>query len=201
MTIFMSEIICISNRMLCKGDFLNQIEKIAKAKPKSIVLREKDLSEEEYFHLAKQVLKIYEKYDVHCILHSFVNVAKKLECPAIHLPLPILRTLTEKDKAFFTVWGASCHSVEDALEAQRLGCTYITAGHVFETDCKKGLEGRGLEFLHNVCESVTIPVYAIGGINIENISAVKNAGASGACIMSSIMTCENPGQYLLELDT
>lgn len=186
--------------MLCKEDFLKRIEMIAKAQPNGIVLREKDLSESEYFSLAKQVLKICQKYNVRCVLHSFVNTAKRLECPAIHLPLPILRTLDDKDKAFFTTLGASCHSIEEAVEAQKLGCTYITVGHIFETDCKKGLSGRGLKFLHNVCERITIPIYAIGGISVENIHDVKREGALGACIMSSIMTCENPKQYLMRFD-
>ena len=77
--------------------------------------------------------------------------------------------------------------MEEALEAQALGCTYITAGHVFETDCKKGLPGRGLEFLRNVCSAVDIPVYGIGGIDADNIALVRNAGATGACLMSSLM--------------
>jgi thiamine-phosphate pyrophosphorylase len=81
--------------------------------------------------------------------------------------------------------------VEEALEAQTLGCTYITAGHVFETDCKKGLPGRGLEFLRKVCAAVDIPVYGIGGIDADNIVQVRAAGASGACLMSSLMVSED----------
>ncbi len=96
----------------------------------------------------------------------------------------------------FRIIGASCHSVQDALEAQALGCTYITAGHVFATDCKKGVPPRGLAFLHEVCESVSIPVYAIGGINEENYPQVLQAGAAGACVMSGLMRCENAEEYL-----
>ena len=77
------------------------------------------------------------------------------------------------------------------MEAQSLGCTYITAGHVFETDCKKGLPGRGLDFLRNVCAAVDIPVYGIGGIDADNIVLIRDAGASGACLMSSLMISED----------
>ena len=77
------------------------------------------------------------------------------------------------------------------MEAQALGCTYITAGHVFETDCKKGLPGRGLDFLRNVCAAVDIPVYGIGGIDADNIALVRDTGASGACLMSSLMMSED----------
>ena len=73
------------------------------------------------------------------------------------------------------------------MEAQTLGCTYITAGHVFATDCKKGLPGRGVEFLERVCAAVEIPVCGIGGIDSDNIALVRNAGAKGACLMSSLM--------------
>ncbi len=200
MIISMSDLICITNRSLCKGDFLTQIEKIAMAHPKAIVLREKDLMPSEYSELAKQVMEVCEKHETPCILHSFTDIAKTLDSHAIHLPLPILRTLTNEDKQFFSVIGASCHSMEDAKEAEQLGCTYITAGHVFDTDCKKGLPGRGLDFLESVCKSVRIPVYAIGGIGKENYAAVKNAGASGACMMSGFMTCADAAEYIREIE-
>jgi thiamine-phosphate pyrophosphorylase len=98
--------------------------------------------------------------------------------------------MSETQKARFRVIGASCHSVEEALEAQQLGCTYITAGHVFATDCKKGLPPRGLDFLRAVCAAVDIPVYAIGGINSENLQDVMKCGAAGGCIMSGLMRGE-----------
>ena len=112
----------------------------------------------------------------------------------------LLRELSQEQKAHFEVLGASCHSVEDALEAQSLGCTYITAGHVFETDCKKGLPGRGLDFLRNVCAAVDIPVYGIGGIDADNIVLVREAGASGACLMSSLMVTENVSGLLKAME-
>ena len=199
MIICMSDILCITNRALCKEDFLVRIEKIAKEKPFGIILREKDLSEYEYAKLAYEVREICGKYDVPCIFHSFVNVAKGLNCMGLHLPLHALRTLSDEDKKLFFMLGASCHSAKEALEAQRLGCTYIIAGHIFETDCKKGLEGRGIAFLQEVCQSVEIPVYGIGGINAENIEMVRKAGAVGACVMSGIMTCDNPGEHLAGL--
>ena len=59
--------------------------------------------------------------------------------------------------------------------------------------------GRGLSFLENVCESVTVPVYAIGGISSENIGAVRSVGAAGACVMSGLMQCEDVQAYLQKL--
>ena len=196
MITYMSDIIVITNSSICKEDFLLRIEKLAKAKPKAIVLREKHLSENDYAVLAKKVIEICNKYNTQCILHNFPKVAEKLNHKALHLPLHILATLTDKEKSQYKILGASCHSIEDALKAERLGCTYITAGHIFDTDCKKGLPGRGLDFLKAVCSSVSIPVYAIGGISPKNFSMVRNAGADGGCIMSSAMNCTIPQEYL-----
>ena len=116
----------------------------------------------------------------------------------MHLPLHILDNISAEDRRKFKVLGASCHSIDDAVRAENLGCTYIIAGHIFDTDCKKGLPGRGLDFLKNVCQRVKIPVYAIGGIRSENIKAVKNAGAKGVCVMSGVMMCEDVEEYLGE---
>lgn len=192
----MSELICVTNRSLCKGDFLKRIEEAAKQHPAGILLREKDLPEAEYKKLAEQVLEICKKHQVLCLLHSFAEAAMELGAEALHLPLSVLRGLSAEQRNCFSVLGASCHSVEEAKEAVALGCTYIIAGHIFATDCKKGLPGRGLDFLQSVCESVTVPVYAIGGINDRNIAAVREAGAKGACIMSGWMQCENVESYL-----
>lgn len=152
----MSDILCITNRLQCGEEFLARIEKLASAHPAGIVLREKDLSEDAYRELAGAVLEICKRNGTLCILHSFVNVAKEVGSSALHLPLHILRTLSAQDKERFTMLGASCHSVEDAVRAEKLGCTYIMAGHIFDTDCKKGLPGRGLDFLKAVCQSVSI---------------------------------------------
>ena len=67
------------------------------------------------------------------------------------------------------------------------GADYIFAGNIFETDCKKGLPGRGLEFLENVCKAVNIPVYAIGGISEEKMPQILGTGAAGGCMMSGFI--------------
>lgn len=87
----------------------------------------------------------------------------------------------------FDLIGVSVHSVEEAIFAEKMGADYVTAGHIFLTDCKKGLAARGLPFLKNVCESVGIPVYAIGGITPDHVDDVLGAGAAGFCVMSGIM--------------
>lgn len=175
----MCKIICVSNRHLCDTDFVQRLKEISKMDI-PIILREKDLSESEYEKLAKRVLSECDNV----ILHTFIDVAKKLKTNSIHLPINMLKT---EDVRGFEKIGASVHSVEEAVEAQILGASYITAGHIFATDCKKELKPRGLDFLESVCRSVSIPVYAIGGINSSNMKSAVKRGAAGVCIMSGFM--------------
>ena len=198
----MYKILAITNRHLCNNDFLTQIENICTLNEKkseinsvSIVLREKDLSENDYKDLAAKVMKICEKNNTECILHTYYKVARELNCKKIHLPLHVLKSKPDIYKEFNEV-GVSIHSVSEAIEAINLGATYITAGHIFATDCKKDIPPRGLSFLSSVCSSVNIPVYAIGGISPANAQKAINAGADGICIMSGLMNCKDPRVFI-----
>lgn len=181
-------VIAVTNRKLSSRPFLEQMERVCKLHPRAVILREKDLSEEEYAELAVQILTLCKQYQVPCMLHTYLEIARKLQHPYIHLPLFLLRENSENLGDFLAV-GCSVHSVEEAKEAQKLGATYLTAGHIYTTDCKKGLPPRGLDFLREICNAVTIPVYAIGGIHAGTgqIREVMECGASGACIMSEMM--------------
>jgi len=110
--------------------------------------------------------------------------------------MPALRGLDREVRARFSLLGASCHSLEEAQEAQALGCTYLTLGHIFPTGCKPGVPPRGVELLRQVCRAVPLPVYAIGGISPELFPAVLQAGAAGACVMSGPMTCPDVRAYI-----
>lgn len=67
------------------------------------------------------------------------------------------------------------------------GATQIILGTIFETDCKKGLKGKGTEFVREICNQCPVPVYAIGGINLERLASVMGAGAAGGCMRSGFM--------------
>ena len=162
----MFDLLCLTDRTLCREPFLDRVAAIAAARPAALILREKDLPEDQYQALAAQVMALCQKAGVPCILHTFVGAARALGARAIHLPLPVLRTLSAGERAAFPALGASCHSVEEAWEAVALGATYLTAGHVFATTCKAGLPGRA------------------------------RAGAKGGCVRSPLMTCPDPGAYL-----
>ena len=192
----MFDLLCLTDRTLCRAPFLDRVAAIAAARPAALILREKDLPEDQYQALAAQVMSLCRQVGVPCILHTFVGAARALGARAIHLPLPVLRTLSAGERAAFPALGASCHSVEEAREAVALGATYLTAGHVFATTCKADLPGRGVAFLAQVCAAVPCPVYAIGGVGPENLPALAQAGAKGGCVRSPLMTCPDPGAYL-----
>lgn len=182
-------LIIVTNRKLCKDDFLQRIEKIAQCRPEKIILREKDLTKGEYLNLALQCKEICSKYGVTLTINSFYQVAKSIEIKSIHIPFDVF--MSKDTFSDFDEIGVSVHSVEEAKALNNTKATYIIAGHVFETDCKKGLKPRGLEFLKGICEISLLPVYGIGGINSNRILDVKNTGAKGACVMSEMMTCKD----------
>ncbi|WLV24487.1 thiamine phosphate synthase [Aciduricibacillus chroicocephali] len=113
----------------------------------------------------------------------------------IHLPehkMTLLPDIQARCKQL--VIGCSVHSVKAAREAEALGADRLIFGHVFETESKPGLKPRGLEQLESVCQAVTVPVIAIGGIKLENVQRVIECGASGIAVLSGIMGAEKPVQ-------
>ena len=191
------KILVITSRKRVEGeaDFLKQIEKLAAAKPFGIVLREKDLPVKEYSELARKVRDICRSAGASLIVHSHPEVARELGVPALHMPLDALGKMSSEERKEFEVLGASCHSVEDVLRAKALGCDYVTAGHVYATDCKPGLPPRGADFLAEVCgPAAPMPVFALGGLTPARAPEVRRAGAAGFAMMSSAMDAENPAE-------
>lgn len=180
--------VCITNRHLVSGGFLRRLEQVLKTDADMLILREKDLPEEEYTKLAHEVLALCNAYEKPCILHSFVNAAKALSCRNIHLTMGDFRCLGVADKAFFQRIGVSTHTIAEAAEAAMGGASYITVSPIFPTECKKGIPGKGFDFLKEAVQAAAgIDVYALGGITDENAAACIRAGAAGVCQMSGYM--------------
>lgn len=184
--------IAVTNRALSARPYEEQITRICRFHPAAVIVREKDLPEEEYARLAGKVLAICRQYGVRCIYHTYPEAARAAGVKDIHLPLPILRQYAGGARtplSFFTAVGTSVHSRAEAEEALRLGATYLTAGHIYSTDCKKGVPPRGLSFLKEICRMSPVPVYAIGGIHLgtRQLAEVLSCGAAGGCIMSEMM--------------
>lgn len=177
-------IIAVTSRVLCPRPLWEQIPRIREAGITRVILREKDLSPKEYLALAEKVLRACEACGVDLTIHSFPEAAEELGVKRLHMPLDLLK----KDMyRCFSDLGTSVHSIDQLREAESLGVTYVTAGHIFATDCKKDLAPRGPGFLSDICGKTDLPVYAIGGITPENLPEVLSCGARGACIMSSAM--------------
>ena len=194
----------ISNRKLCENENLEkQIEKIFLAYEKKIILknfdivaltlREKDLNKNEYLKLIEKVYPICQKYKINLILHQNydLNLDDKYNIEGIHLSYSIFKSLNENIKTElikkYKRIGVSVHSLNEAKEVESLGASYVVAGHIFETDCKKGLEPKGLKFIENLSSMLTIPIFAIGGIDEKNSLSVINSGAFSVCMMSTLM--------------
>ena len=194
----------ISNRKLCENENLEkQIEKIFSAYQRKIILenfeivsltlREKDLNKNEYLKLVEKIYPICQKYKIDLILHQNydLNLDEKYNIGGIHLGYEIFKSLNKNIREElirkYKKIGVSIHSVDEAKEIENLGATYIVAGHIFKTDCKKDLEPRGLKFIQELSLILTIPIFAIGGINQENSHLVINSRVFGVCMMSSLM--------------
>lgn len=185
-------LIAVTNRHLFdeaggQSVFLARLEQVAAAHPAAVILREKDMEERAYEVLAREVQILCCRHQVPFIAHTFVGVAKRLHADGLHLPLPLLRTMRQEGRALPGRLGTSCHSLEDVREAERLGCSYLIAGHIYATTCKPGLPPHGLAFLRAVTAAAELPVYAIGGITPARLREVLAAGAAGGCAMSSLM--------------
>ena len=194
----------ISNRKLCENENLEkQIEKIFLAYERKIILknfeivaltlREKDLNKNEYLKLIEEIYPICQKYKINLILHQNydLNLDDKYKIDGIHLSYSIFKSLNQNIKAElikkYKRIGVSVHSLEEAKDVENLGASYVVAGHIFKTDCKKGLEPRGLKFVEDLSSTLTIPIFAIGGIDEKNSLSVIDSGAFSVCMMSSIM--------------
>lgn len=183
--------IVITNRHLVQGDFLKQLEKVTKLHPHALILREKDLTDDAYESLAKKVFDLCKREDITCFLHTKIEIARKIGCQNIHLSIPVLKGLSETEKKALTEdfceISISCHSMEDVEIAMAGGATQIILGTIFETECKKGVLGKGVEFVREICQKCPLPVYAIGGMNLQRLHLVIDAGAAGCCMMSGFM--------------
>ncbi len=194
----------ITNRKLCENENLEkQIEKIFLAYEKKIILknfeivsftlREKDLDENEYLNLVEKIYPICKKHKINLILHQNydLNLDDKYMIEGLHLSYEIFKSLNKNIREGlikkYKRIGVSIHSLDEAKEAESLGATYVVAGHIFETDCKKGLEPRGLKFVEDLSSVLTIPIFAIGGIDEKNSQSIINSGAFSVCMMSSLM--------------
>lgn len=209
-------IIGITNRNLC-GDFYEQIIKISKSKLNYLIIREKDLKNEELLELSLKVKEDLKNTNIKIIVNSNIDVAKKIDADGIQLSfknfmevnnklytenlidskelVDNFRTMGGKYKIYKMI-GVSIHSYEEGIQAYKLGADYVVYGHIFQTDCKKDIEPRGIKEIEILSKKIRVPIIGLGGIDENNYKEVLNSGAKGIALMSSLMKCQNPKELI-----
>jgi len=194
----MRKVIAITNRHLVHRDYWDQLEQIVASPIESLVLREKDLSEDEYIDYAKKALSLCNIHGKQCILHNFGRVAVRLHIPRFQCSLDYLKTHTSISYYMSTL-GVSVHTAEEAHEAEKLGATYVIAGHVFRTPSKEAYSPIGVSTVKDICNAVSVPVYALGGVNPTTVGELKATPVKGIALMSGLMESNDIPSYVASL--
>lgn len=184
----------ITNRHLVPSNrtLIQVIKKSVRAGVQAIILREKDLSTQELLPIALEIKKICDEQPLDkrpkLIINSNQEVAQAVNADGLHVSFNFF---TNSVVRYEGTIGVSIHSIEEAVIAEQKGANYLLAGHIFATDCKKGLAPRGLTFIKSLKRHVKIPVIALGGIVPENYKSVLETGADGIAVMSTIMKADD----------
>lgn len=191
----------ITNHALAVDDLERKIDEACASGVRLVQLREKALDGKPLFRLAQSLRMITARYGAKLIINSRLDIALAADADGLHLPEDALPVQTVR-RFFSALVGRSVHSVESAKEAEQSGADYLLFGHIFQT-ASKPFPPRGLNELEQVCKSVSIPVYAVGGITSERVGACLNAGAFGVAVMSAVMSASDVqrtvADYLAEL--
>lgn len=180
----------ITNRNLLKSsEYFKTIEESIRGGVDVVVLREKDLTFHELYPVAVKIKKIIEKTDVKLIINSNLDLAKAIEADGFHCSY---KDFIKKPIVYQGLMGVSVHSVSEAVEAERLGASYVIASHIFHTKCKENSHPKGTGFITEIKNKINIPVIALGGINVNLVNEVLEAGADGIAVMSGIMANSEP---------
>lgn len=176
-----------------ENEFLYRVEQALNGGVTIMQLREKNGSTREYMRLAQRVHDIAVKYNVPLIIDDRLDVAMAVGAEGVHLgqsdmPVSAARRIAGDNM----IIGATTKTVEQAIEASVSGADYLGVGAIYPTTTKVITVLTPVETLKNICQSVTIPVNAIGGLNKDNIGILKGTGISGVCAVSAIMKSDDP---------
>lgn len=180
------------SRFAKKQSLLEQIEAALKGGVTCLQLREKNLDDEKFLQRALQVKQLCKKYHVPFIINDNVDVAIKCQADGIHvgqddMDVKKVRQLVG-DKMMI---GLSVQTLDQALLAKEVGANYLGVGTVFNTTTKEDAIDVSYETLKQICQSVDLPVVAIGGINKENMHLLKGSAIDGVALVSAIFSAEN----------
>ena len=167
-----------------------QVEKALKGGATMVQLREKELDEAAFRQEAEELLKLCRNYHVPFIVNDNVELAKSIGADGVHIgqsdmELTRAREMLGQD----AIIGVTAKTVEQAKAAETGGADYLGSGAVFGSSTKLDAKPMDHALLQEICESVHIPVVAIGGITGENVMKLSGRGMAGVAVVSGIFAC------------
>ncbi len=185
----------LKNMTLCE-----QAEEALKGGATIIQLREKELDKEAFLKEALEIRNLCRKYNVPFVINDNVDVTVWSNADGIHIgqkdmEAGLVRSVIGNDK----ILGVSAQTVEQAILAEKMGADYLGVGAVFSTGSKADADDVSYETLKEICEAVSIPVVAIGGIGTNNILELTNSGICGVAVISAIFAADNIQKATSEL--
>ena len=181
-------------------EFLRRTEAALRGGVTLLQLREKDKTTREYLALAQRVHALTRKYNVPLIIDDRVDVALAIEAEGVHLgqsdlPVDLARRILGPDK----ISGVTAKTVPWAMEAWEQGADYLGVGAIYPTTTKVKTVLTSTDTLRDICNTVPIPVNAIGGLNRDNIDILAGIPVAGICVVSAIMKADDPKKAAAEL--
>ncbi len=172
--------------------FLEKIETACRSGVTIVQLREKNLTTNQYYQLAKQVKEITDAYQVPLIIDDRLDVCLAVDATGLHigddeLPVSVARQVLGPDK----ILGVTAKTVKRALEAEEGGANYLGTGAIFPTTTKENAPITLISTLKTICQRVAIPVVAIGGLTSENIDQLAATGIAGVAVVRDLMQAED----------
>ena len=165
----------------------DQVKKALDGGATFVQLREKKLDREDFLAEALGIQKLCKKYGVPFVINDEVSIAKDIDADGVHvgqsdMEAMDVRKVLGPDK----ILGVSAQTVEQAIIAEKHGADYLGVGAVFATGSKDDADDVSHETLKAICEAVSIPVIAIGGITKDNVSELAGSGICGVAVISAI---------------
>ena len=172
--------------------FLKKVETACRSGVTIVQLREKNLTTNQYYQLAKQVKEITDAYQVPLIIDDRLDVCLAVDAAGLHigddeLPVSVARQVLGPDK----ILGVTAKTVKRALEAEEGGANYLGTGAIFPTTTKENAPITLISTLRTICRRVAIPVVAIGGLTSENIDQLMGTGIAGVAVVRDLMQAED----------
>lgn len=185
--------------------FLKKVEQACQSGVTMIQLREKQLTTNQYYELAKMVKQITDTYQVPLIIDDRLDVCLAVDAAGLHigddeLPVSVARQVLGTEK----ILGVTAKTVKRALEAEESGADYLGTGAIFPTTTKENAPITLISTLKDICQAVGIPVVAIGGLTCENIHQLSGTSIAGIAVVRDLMQARDiearTQEFLTKLD-